>query len=268
MLPTFELSRPADLDEAVRELAAGGVPYVGGTELVAAMNIGLLAPPHLVDLKRIGVLEGIRVDGDRLTIGATTRHRDVAVADEVRTHAPVLAAACSKLGNARVRTTGSIGGNICFADPRSDVTTALFALQARVSLYSGDRSRTVPIDEFVLGAMESDCGEGELVTAIDVPLADRYHVYLRHQPTEYPTVCIAMSVERSDPGGPVRIVVGAVGERPQTYTAGSLDAIDLDAILPGLDVIEDMNGSEPYKRHLVGVFVDRAASGLREVIDA
>lgn len=268
MLPTFELSRPTTLDEAVGCIADGGVAYVGGTELLAAMNIGLVAPERLVDLKRLGELNGITVD-DGLTIGASTRHHQIAASEDVRRHAPMLAEACSNLGNARVRATGSIGGNICFADPRSDVTTTLLALQADINLYSADATRTVPIDEFVLGAMETDCEPDELVRSVRVPsAAGRHHVYLRHQPTEYPTLCVALTLERDRPEGPVRVVIGAVCERPQAFTAASLDAIDADEWLTDLDVIEDLNGSEAYKRHLVRVFVGRATARMREIIDA
>jgi carbon-monoxide dehydrogenase medium subunit len=268
VIAAFELSRPTTLDEAVQYLANGGVPYVGGTELVAAMLIGLVAPPHLVDLKRVADLTGITVADGRLTIGAATRHHQIADSSDVGTHVPMLAAACSQLGNLRVRATGSIGGNICFADPRSDVTTCLFALDAQVNLYSANGRRTVPIDDFVLGAMESDCQEGELLEAIHIPIADNHHIYIRHQPTEYPTTCVALVVAKAQPEGPVKIVVGAIGERPQPFTAPSVDDIDLDAILPELDVIEDLNGSEDYKRHLAGVFIGRAVKKLKETIDA
>jgi carbon-monoxide dehydrogenase medium subunit len=268
VLPAFELSRPATLDEAARHIAAGGVPYAGGTELVAAMNMGLIEPPHLVDLKRVDGLRGITAAGGRMTIGAATRHDEVAGSAAVQEHAPMLATACTMLGNMRVRATGSIGGNICFADPRSDVTTALFALDARVSLYSSGGRRTVPIGDFVLGALESDCSDGELLEAVHIPIEDRHQVYLRHQPAEYPTVCVALSVPRSRPDAPVRLVVGAVGERPQVFDAPSVDDIGLETLLPRLDVIEDLNGSEEYKRHLAGVFIGRAVATLKEGTDA
>lgn len=268
MIPAFELSRPNSLDEAIRQVSDGGVPYAGGTELVAAMQIGLVSPPHLVDLKRVPELAGIKVAAGELSIGATTRHRDIADSPEVQTHAPILANACGLLGNQRVRSTGSIGGNICFADPRSDVTTVLFALGASVTLYSAAGRRTVPIGDFVLGEMESDCQEGELLEEISLPTIESRQVYVRHQPAEYPTVCIALVQNREPAGAPVTIVVGAVGERPQLFTSPSLAEIDIDEILPQLDIIEDLNGSESYKRHLVGVFIGRAADEMKEKVNA
>lgn len=268
MIPDVAHSRPATLEDALRCLADGGAAYVGGTELIAAMHMGLLAPPHLVDLKRIAELRGVRTTSTHLTIGTATRHREVSASPDVRRHAPMLAKACSLLGNVRVRATGSIGGNICFADPRSDVNTALFALQAEVTLRSTEGQRRLPIDEFVLSAMETDRADDELLDAIHVPIADERMVYVRHQPAEYPTVCIGVLISRADPRGAARIVVGAVGERPQVFSTPSLDDIDLDAILPDLDVMEDLNGSDEYKRHLAGVFIGRAVAQLKETLDA
>ena len=268
MIPAFELSRPTSLDEAVKQLLDGGVPYVGGTELVAAMQIGLVSPPHLVDLKRVDGLSGMQVTDGMLSIGASTRHEEIAASTLVKTHAPLLAAACSVLGNQRVRSTGSIGGNICFADPRSDVTTTLFALGASVVLFAADGRRTIPIDEFVLGEMDTDCQDGELLEAILIPTTQVHHEYLRHQPAEYPTVCIALVQDETPSDAPLTIVVGAVGERPQVFTAPSVDEIDIESILPELDVIEDLNGTEEYKRHLVGVFIGRAVTKMKENLDA
>lgn len=262
LLPTFRLSRPTTLPEAFDLLADDGVAYVGGTELVAAMQLGLVAPAHLVDLKRIPALDGIRREGDTLVIGAATRHVDVADSDLILRGAPILARACAELGNARVRATGTVGGNLCFADPRSDVATALFALDASVRLRSADDERVLPIDEFVLGAMDVDLEDGELLDSVLVPVMDAPQVYLRHQPTEYPTIAIALVAGEEG----LRITVGAVGEVPQRCTAPSLDELDLEAILPDLEIIEDLNGSESYKRHLVGVFIRRAAAELKESI--
>ncbi|HET6153972.1 MAG TPA: FAD binding domain-containing protein [Marmoricola sp.] len=265
LLPTFRLSRPSTLEDAFAGLADDGIAYVGGTELVAAMQLGLISPPHLVDLKQVGDLTGIREEDGLLAIGATTRHADVAGSELVRAQAPILARACSLLGNARVRATGTVGGNLCFADPRSDVSTALFALDADVRLRSAQGVRTLSIEEFILGAMDVDLDDGEILETVLVPPPTGAQHYLRHQPTEYPTAAIAL-VQR--PEG-LRVTVGAIGERPQAFDVEGLDAVEeaVAGMLEELDVIEDLNGSEDYKRHLAGVFVRRAAAALKESID-
>lgn len=265
MIPAFDLVRPSSLEDALREVASGGVPYVGGTELVAAMHLGLVAPEVLVDLKSVRELEGIRREATGLCIGATSRHDAIAAHADVAEGWPLLARACSQLGNQRVRATGTIGGNLCFADPRSDVSTALFALDASVTLCSSAGRRTLPIDQFVLGAMDVDLADGELLESVHLPTSDSHQVYLRHQPAEYPTVCVAVVKGKQSSNAPLRITIGAVGERPESFDAASVDDLRLDDVLPVLDVIEDLNGSESYKRHLAGVFVRRAVAMMKEI---
>jgi carbon-monoxide dehydrogenase medium subunit len=272
VIAKFDLVRPTTLSAVLDALGDGGVPYVGGTELVAAMQLGLVDAKLLVDLKQVVGLNQITRSPACLHVGASVRHRDVATSPEVISGWPMLASVCTQLGNQRVRATGSVGGNLCFADPRSDITTALFALEATVVLKTVTGERRVPIDEFVLGAMETDLAEGELLTSIEVPTSDCHHIYIRHQPAEYPTVCVAMTQRRSHPGGPTRIVIGAVTERPHVFEADTLEAVALDKqlenVLAELEVMADLNGSEPYKRHLAGVFVRRAAAAMKEVSHA
>ncbi|HEX6444745.1 MAG TPA: FAD binding domain-containing protein [Streptosporangiales bacterium] len=263
MISDFALVRPRTVADALAAMAHGGVPYCGGTELLAAMQLGMLAPDVLVDLKRLDALSGIARDGDRLVIGATTRHADIASSELVRSDAPVLATACGALGNQRVRATGSIAGNLCFAEPRSDVATALAALGAEVVLQSARGERTVPVAEFLEGALTTVRDDDELLVRVLVPRATGPQVYLRFQPAEYPTVSVAAVLRPSRPD-PVGVVVGAVGERPYVTWAASPEAVDADAIAAHVDVIEDLGGAEDYKRHLVGVFVRRAAAELAQ----
>jgi carbon-monoxide dehydrogenase medium subunit len=261
MIAPFNLRRPASVDEAAVELAGGGVPYCGGTELVAAMQLGLLAPETLVDLKGVDGLSGVRDEDGMLVIGATTAHRTVARSPLVAERAPILVTACSSLGNQRVRATGTVGGNLCFAEPRSDVATVLVALGAEVVLHSVRGRRTLPLEEFLLGAFETDRADDELLVEIRVPNPPAVQVYLRHQPAEYPTVCVAVTAA---PGlrGPVGVVVGAVGEGPQAFRADALEAVDAAAIADRLEINEDLNGAQDYKRHLAAVFIRRAVAAI------
>lgn len=261
MIAPFDLRRPASLDDAAAEVASGGVPYCGGTELVAAMQLGLLELDVLVDLKGVDELAGVRDEDGTLVIGAATAHRTVARSPLVAERAPILVTACASLGNQRVRATGTVGGNLCFAEPRSDVATVLVALGAEVVLHSVRGRRTLPLDGFLLGALETDRADDELLVEMRVPNPPAAQVYLRHQPAEYPTVCVAVT---AGPGsrGPVGVVLGAVGERPQAFRADVLEAVDAAAIADRLDVIEDLNGAQDYKRHLAAVFIRRALAAV------
>jgi carbon-monoxide dehydrogenase medium subunit len=259
-MPDFELHRPTSIGEALEAVAAGGTPYCGGTELVAVMKMGMAAPESLVDLKRVPELVGIEHRDTRLVMKARTTHAEAAVSPLVRRHATVLANAVAALGNARVRATGTIGGNICFAEPRSDVLTALMALDASVQLRSPDGVRTMGVAEFVEGAFTTVREEHELLEAVQVPLHRHRGVYLRFQPAEYPTLTVAIA-QAGDAG---RVVVGAVAEKPAVFSFSDTAQVDVDAISAEIEVVEDLNGSEDYKRHLVTVLVRRALAQFEE----
>jgi carbon-monoxide dehydrogenase medium subunit len=256
----FALRRPTSVAEAVHELASGGVAYCGGTELVAVLRLGLIAPERLVDLKRVAGLEGINEAGDDIVLGARVTHDEAEQSPFVRKHAPVLATATAQLGNARVRATGTLAGNVCFAEPRSDIITALLALRARVVLTSVAGSRTVPVDEFVEGAFTTTRADDELLESICIPRRQGASAYVRFQPAEYPAVTVAAT---EDADG-CRVVVGAVGERPDVFRFPSVADVDVMAIAESVDVTEDLTGREDYKRHLTGVFVRRAIAQLQQ----
>lgn len=263
-MASFDLDRPHTLVDALAGVSAGGVPYCGGTELFAVMKLGLMAPAALVDLKHVPELNGIDADGSEIVIGARATHAEVAGSSLVNDAAPVLAEACARLGNARVRATGTLAGNVCFAEPRSDVMTALVALGGRIDLVGADqRRRSVPMEQFVEGAFTTVRQDDELVEAIRLPRRQGRGTYIRFQPSEYPTVSVALVRNVDDSG--VRVAVGAVGDRPELVVADDLDSVDAGVIAESVDVTEDLNGSPEYKRHLTSVMVRRAIDRLRDL---
>jgi carbon-monoxide dehydrogenase medium subunit len=258
VLPPFELVRPASLAEAVDLVAGGGTPYCGGTELLAVMGLGLASPDTLVDLKRVPELGGIAEANGEVRLGARVTHREAAASAAVRSRGAILATATGLLGNSRVRATGTLAGNVCFAEPRSDVLTALLALDARVDLRGPDGTRSVPVGEFVEGAFTTVRADEELVEAIRVPAPSGPSAYVRFAPAEHPTVTVAVAVTRAG----CRVVVGAVGERPELFTYPAAGDVDPAAIAGEVDITEDLNGHEDYKRHLTAVFVGRALAQM------
>jgi carbon-monoxide dehydrogenase medium subunit len=263
-LPTFDLHRPHSVGEAIALLDEDCVPYGGGTELLMAMRMGLMRPSGLVDLKRIPELARIELDGGAdgsLVIGAGASHDQIARHGVVREHAALLATAEQLVGNARVRAQGTIGGNICFAEPRSDVATVLVALDARLNLRGASGERSVPAAEFFLGPYWTVREPAELLVSITVPLPAPVGVYVKFQTVERPTVAVA-AVRRPD--GTVRVVVGAVGDLPTAADYADLGAVDGDDLAARVEPVADLTGSERYKRHVTRVVVGRAVAGLAE----
>jgi carbon-monoxide dehydrogenase medium subunit len=261
VLPPFELLRPSSVPEAAGLLSEDRVGYCGGTELLLAMKAGLLRPDALVDLKRLPELRTVTVEGDQLVIGATTTHLAISRHPLVQQHAPMLVDVENRVGNARVRAQGSIGGNLCFAEPKSDVGTALVAHRATLRLTSAAGSREVPVEEFLEGPYSTTREPEELLVSISIPLQPaRRAVYLKYQTMERPTVGVAAVSE--GPSAACRLVVGAVGEELVVVDVDDPADIDADDIAGRIDPIADLTGSVRYKRHITALFVRRATAAL------
>lgn len=262
MLPAFGLLRPSTLEEAVSVCSDDRVPYCGGTELLLAMRAGLHHPEALVDVKAVPELSGIRVDGDQLIIGAVQRHADIAADPLVQEHVPMLASVEQAVGNARVRAQGSIGGNLCFAEPKSDIGTALIALQATVTLAGREGQRELTVEKFIAGPYWAAREPDELLVDVRIPLTRSGFTatYLKYQTMERPTLGVALAHDIN--AGWCRAVVGAVGEVPTVCTFGSVEEVDADAIAEQIDPTADLAGSERYKRHVTRVYVRRAVAAL------
>jgi carbon-monoxide dehydrogenase medium subunit len=259
VLPAFDLERPSRLEDVLAAISESASPYAGGTELLLAMKAGLLRPDTLVDLKRVDSLLRISSDGDPISIGGAVTHRRAVLDSGIRERLSVLAAVLERVGNPRVRAVGTLGGNLCFAEPKSDVATILIALCADVRLVSARETRVLPVEEFVVGPYTTTRADDEILSEILVPVDGSRAVYEKFQTMERPTVGVAGSIA-SD--GSVRIVVGAVGGSPHLVTAASLDAVDAHAIAAEIDVIPDMTGSARYKRHVTRLYVQRALASL------
>lgn len=264
MLPAFRLARPRTLVEALDAIGDEKVPYCGGTELLLAMRAGLHRPETLVDLKKISELSGVRKDGDAVVIGAIERHMDLAVHPLLRRHQPMFAKVEGAVGNARVRAQGSIGGNLCFAEPKSDVATALVAYRAKVTLVGpGGRRRDIAVEDFVAGPYWADKEPDELLVEVRVPIPppQTRAVYLKYQIAERPTVGVALAYD--DDAG-CRLVVGAVGEVQMLFTFDDPADIDAESVAAELDPTPDLTGSDQYKRHVAATYIRRAVLALAE----
>ena len=141
-LAPFTLHRPGSVGQASRllaDLGDDGAAYCGGTELLLAMKLGLASYEHLVDLKRVDGLRGISagVDGG-VRIGAAATHREIETSAALRARYPEMPAMISQVANLRVRSVGTLGGNLCFADPHSDPASFLMAVGATLVCQRGE----------------------------------------------------------------------------------------------------------------------------------
>lgn len=274
----FELHRPEGLDEALElrdRLGDDAALYAGGTELLMAMQMGLVSCGHLIDLKRIPALRGVEAVEGGVRIGATATHRDIELAPCVRERLPALAELERGVANVRVRAAGTLVGNLAFADPHADPAPLLVALGATVQLASVAGARTLPVEGLVLGAYETAVAGNEVITSVFVPHLDgRRAAYAAFRVLERPTVGIAVvgAVLDGAFAEPPAVVVGAVDEAPRRVWSTGVEgrsATDVatelgDAAAEAIDPVDDLSGSAEYKRHLTATLTRRVVIRLAE----
>jgi aerobic carbon-monoxide dehydrogenase medium subunit len=277
-LPPFELHRPRSVEEAtelVDRYDEDAALYCGGTELLLLLKLGFASFGHLVDLKRIEELEGVRADDGDLVIGAAVTHRALERSDLVRDRLPALARMERDVANLRVREVGTLGGNLCFSDPHSDPATFLLALDAEVECRrGGEAARRLPIADFVVGPYQTSLRQGEVLTSVRIPLPPEgtgvAHAKLAfHERPTATVACVARVAEGRV--AEARVAVGSVGPRPVRATVSEqlLNGAPADELGKGLLIqageraveaaapVDDANGSAEYKAHLVRVLVGR-----------
>jgi aerobic carbon-monoxide dehydrogenase medium subunit len=274
-LTPFELHRPSTLAEAselLERLGDEAVVYSGGTELLLVAKLGFTDFTALVDVKAIPELNGVDANGE-LRIGGAVTHRELERSEAVLRGWPSLAEMERHVGNLRVRNTGTIGGNLCFADPHSDPATFLLAVGGELTLQRGaEPGRRLAIDEFVRGPYMTALEPGELLVSVHVPRLSEGSraVHRKIAFRERPAITVAAWLDvRDGTIAEARVAVGSVGPRPLRATqaeellagsdAGSVDFAAVgEAVASEADPVEDLNGSVDYKRQLVRVLAARA----------
>ncbi|WP_428249778.1 FAD binding domain-containing protein [Ferrovibrio sp.] len=279
MLPRrFNLHRPRSLSEVFGLLDQYGDDasvYAGGTELLIALKARVLHYPHLIDLKALSELAAIEeYDGD-VVIGALASHHRIATHPLVRGVVPAYADLSDGIANIRVRCAGTLGGNLCFAEPHADPPAMLAALGARVRLHSKEGQRDCAVADFILGDFETARQPGEVMTAILIPkpAPELKAAYRCYGAGERPAAGAAVAI-LPDAAGNVAAAqfwIGAVSGQPAALTAtmaaaggkplGELAeaclAVAADEIA-AIAASDDSHGSADYKRHLALTMLERA----------
>ena len=277
---SFDYIRPATIEEATQAL--GDAPddallLAGGTAAVVLMNLGLLRPERVVD---IGGVDGLRALSDTdagLHIGALTTLRALETGGILGARYPLLAEAAGQVGSVRVRNAATVGGSVAYAEPQSDTPVALMALGAAVEVVGQMGRRVVPLESFYRGPYETglDRDDGEVVAGIDVPAPRERtggcHMKFTVGPSENkPVANVSVLLELDATGlcADARVVLGAVGPVPLVAErAGALlrgETLDDARVAEAArvaseeaDPIEDLRGSEWYKRRIVKVLAER-----------
>jgi carbon-monoxide dehydrogenase medium subunit len=256
----FEFHRPTTIAEAVALLKQKPEAKLlsGGQSLLPVLKLELAEPSDVISLAGIEELKDIRVDGDRIVIGALVTHAEVHESADVKQHVPALATLAGWIGDAQVRNRGTIGGSVAHADPAADYPAALVALGATIAT---DRRR-IAAEDFFKGLFETALARDEIVTAVHVPKPKRAaYQKFAHRASKFALVGV-MVAETAD-----GIRVAVTGAAPSVFRVPAMEAalakrFAPDALtgitVPADDLMSDTEASAEYRAHLVGVMAKRA----------
>jgi aerobic carbon-monoxide dehydrogenase medium subunit len=256
----FAFHRPTTVAEAVMLLKAHGEGKLlaGGQSLLPVLKLELAEPSDLISLGALADLRDIRVDNDRIVIGAGCTHDMVARSADVARHLPALASLAHHIGDAQVRNRGTLGGSVAHADPAADYPAALIALGATIAT---DRRR-IAADDFFTGLFETALARDEIITAVHFPLAKRAaYAKFAHRASKYAVVGVFVAetaagirVAVTGAGGKVFRVPAMEDALAKRFTA---DAIAGITVAPH-ELNGDSEASAEYRAHLIGVMAKRA----------
>jgi len=261
MIPyAFEYRRAATLAEAQTLFAdAPEAKFLaGGQTLIPTMKMRLASPSRLIDISGLKELSFIRADANAVSIGAGAKHFEVAA--EVKRAIPALAHLAAHIGDPAVRHMGTIGGSVANNDPAADYPAALLGLGATVKT----TERGIAADDFFTGMFETDLEDGEIVTEISFPIAERAG-YAKFPNPASRYALAGVFVAKTKDG--VRVAV--TGAAPCVFRAPDMEAALSKSFRPeavagiaidaeGLN--SDIHASAEYRSHLVTVMAKRAVA--------
>lgn len=166
----FEYSRPEDLPTVLALLAKTEDARIlaGGQSLVPMMNFRIARPQALIDINRVPGLDYIRKDGQVIAIGALTRHADIQRSPIIKADLPIIAEAYAWVAHSAVRNRGTLCGNLCHADPASEMPALMQLLEAEMIVVSHTNQRKVPATAFFTGTYETALEPGEMLTEVRI----------------------------------------------------------------------------------------------------
>jgi len=260
----FQYFRPKSLDEARQLFENNGDAkfLAGGQTLIPTLKQRLAQPTALIDLSAIA-MSGIKVAGGTVTIGAGTKHNDVATSADVQKAIPALANLASHIGDPAVRHMGTLGGSIANNDPAADYPAAVLGLGATVKT----TSRTINADDYFTGMFETALEEGEIVTEVVFPIPDKA-AYMKFPNPASRYAMVGVFVAKTKAG--VRVAVtGAASSvfRETAMEAALAKSFTPDAVanikVAATNLNSDLHGSAEYRAHLVTVMAKRAVAAAQ-----
>ena len=277
----FRYLRAASVSDALQALAENPDAQIlaGGQSLIAMMNLRLVKPACLIDINRISNISHIDEDGDGVAIGALARHNDVKHSPLVQERCPLLTEAYESIAHHTVRNRGTLGGNLCHADPSSETPAVMVATGATLMLQSLRGRREVGAEDFFLGTYETARRQDEMLTEIRLPGrgTDGWafaEISNRHGDFAIAVIATTLTLANGRCEA-ARVVASGVGEHAarlkpaeDALIGGPIDDARLDAAAAAAaDAIEphsDSHADAAYRRDAIAALTRRTARRAAE----
>jgi len=282
---SFEYFAPTTLDEALEILGrydeGEAKVLAGGMSLIPVMKLRFAAPQALVDINRIGGLDGLAEEGGGLRIGALVRHKACERSDLLKGRYGALGDAAPQISDPVVRNLGTLAGSLAHADPQGDWGSVMLAVRGEVVARSSDGERTIPIDELFQGPFTTSLEPNEIITEVRVPDPGRAagtYLKLERKVGDFATVGVAVHLAMSN-GTVGQAGIALTGVGPRNIRASAAEealagqALDDEAIDEAARLAAeaaqphtDVRGTEEYKRNVVRIFTARGLRKAKEEI--
>jgi carbon-monoxide dehydrogenase medium subunit len=281
--PNFRYWDPANVDETVRFLeqyADDTKLLAGGQSLMPVISMRLARPDYLVDINGLSELDYVRLDGDRLRIGALTRQVTLMESAEVQQHVPLISKALPFIGHTAIRYRGTIGGSIVHADPSAELPAVASALDAEITVQGPRGTRTIPAAEFFLSFFTTSMELDEMLTEVAFPIRPQTKgtavMELARRHGDFAVAGSMVSIEANG-GGRIesaRVCAFGVDDVPrrideaESLLAGQVPTADLltqagDVTARSVEPESDMHATGEYRREMAGVLTRR---GLEQAL--
>ncbi|HNS15169.1 MAG TPA: xanthine dehydrogenase family protein subunit M [Syntrophorhabdaceae bacterium] len=276
----FEYFSASSLQEAcslISQYKDVGKVLAGGQSLITLLRQKLISPTCLIDIKGLKELDYIEFDKKSgLRIGALTTHRAIEKSPLIQEKYDVLSEMEKSVASVQTRNWGTIGGNLCSADPIGDPAPSLIVLGAKIKLVSAKGERVVALEDFFTDYFTTIIEPDEILAEIQLPppAPNTAVEYMKFATIEagikIVSTSVAVTVEAgSDVCKDAKIVMSAVAPVPLiTKKAAEMlkgkkltdDVIEEAAKMAAseTDPTTDVHASAEYRKEIVKVLVKRA----------
>jgi carbon-monoxide dehydrogenase medium subunit len=272
----FEYERATSVEHAISLLERHGPEarlLAGGHSLLPMMKLRLARPETLIDINGLADLDYIRLDGGEIAIGAMTRHARVLDSALLGEHYRIFADAERQIADPIVRNRGTVGGSLCQADPAEDLSAVFSALRAHAVIRSASGTESVELRRFHKGPYETAVGDAAILVEVRVPIrpgSGSAYTKVHRRAGDWAVAAAGAFVQLSE-GTIADVGIGLTGVGAEHFTCAEAET-QLRGKAPTAELFAsaaatcrdacspqaDQRGPEDYKRHLVGVLVERA----------